>query len=109
MPGYALRDLDCTMCRKRFTLLYGDLIIPSTIICDDCLREAWELSGDALTAYISERLKENASRAGERAELSDKDRAFVVRIAGHIDWCKTRWASADAAIQERERERRAMG
>ena len=85
MPGLAVRDLDCTLCQKRFTLLCGDLIIPSTCICDECLREAWELSGDALTEYFSGCLQKISSQSGEHPELGDKERAFVSRIAGHID------------------------
>jgi hypothetical protein len=41
-------------------MMSGDLIVPEPDLCDDCLKEVWELDGEALTAYVTERIPEDA-------------------------------------------------
>lgn len=92
MPGMAVRQFECTLCRRWFTLLSGDLIFPGPRICDACLREAWPLEGEALAAYVTERL------AGEQ-------KLPVTSVVQHINQLRGQWASAEAVIGNRERER----
>jgi len=108
MAILALREFECTLCQQHFTLLSGDLILPGPRICDECLKVLWELEGDALEKHISERLG-MASKDGERPESHVENRALVNSTVQHIQWHKDRWSSADEAIQDRERERRALG
>ena len=109
MVGLALREFECTLCQRRFTLLSGDLILPGPSICDECLRALWELEGDALTKHISGCLKEEASRVGERPESHFEERALVSGTVQLITWYKEQWGSAEEATQDRERERQALG
>ncbi len=48
MPGWTLRELDCTHCGGTFTDMEGDLILPMPQLCDDCLKALWGLSDEEL-------------------------------------------------------------
>ncbi|MFN2145239.1 MAG: hypothetical protein ACK2T7_07785 [Anaerolineales bacterium] len=51
MPGYTLRELDCTHCGNSFTDMEGDLILPVPRLCDDCLKALWHLSKEELDRW----------------------------------------------------------
>jgi hypothetical protein len=85
----ALRDFNCTLCPKTFERMSPDLIIPEPDLCDDCLREVWEMEGEALTAYVAEHLP-------EEAEFS------VEKIVRHTQWIQESSESVDQAIAGRK-------
>ena len=89
MPIMALRDFTCTLCPKTFEKMSGDLIIPQPDLCDDCLKQVWEMDGDALTAYVTERLPEDAQFS-------------VEKIVRHTQSVQEGSASAEQAIQNRK-------
>ena len=99
MALMAVREFECVLCQAHFTLLSGDLIVPETLICDECLAELWPLQGDALMERISGRL----------VERTPQQAALEKRIAQHIEWLRQRWTSADEVIQNRELQRQAQG
>ena len=96
MVGLAVREFQCALCQKQFTLLSGDLMFPGPNICDECLGEVWGLEGEELAKHVAECL------AGE-------ERIPVNSIVQHIRWHKEQWRSADEVVRDRERERRAQG
>ena len=108
MAILALREFECTLCQRRFTLLSGDLIVPCPRICDECLKGLWALEGDALEKHISESLGK-ALKDRECSESHIQNQALVSSTVRHIQWLKEHWSSAEEAIQDRERERRALG
>ncbi len=59
MPGWTLRELDCTHCGGTFTDMEGDLILPLPRLCDACLIALWDLSDEVL-----ESLEINAANRG---------------------------------------------
>ena len=89
MPVMALRDFNCTLCPKTFEKISPDLIIPGPDLCDDCLKAVWEMEGDALTAYITERLPEDA-------------KFTVEKIVRHTQSIRENADSAEQAIQDRK-------
>ncbi|MGD8456525.1 MAG: hypothetical protein PVF83_09085 [Anaerolineales bacterium] len=89
MPIMALREFNCTLCPKTFEKMSGDLIIPEPDLCDDCLREVWQMDGDALIAYIAERLPEDAMFS-------------VEKIVHHTQTIQRNADSAEQAIQKRK-------
>lgn len=89
MPGMALRDFNCTLCSETFEKMSGDLIIPEPDLCDDCLREVWEMDGDSLTAYVAERLPEDAGFS-------------VEKVVHHTQMIQENSENAEQAIQDRK-------
>jgi hypothetical protein len=73
MPGLAVREFKCSLCQKPFTMLSGDLILPGPNICDDCLREVWELEGEVLVKHVA-----------ECSGLQSEEKALVNSIMQHI-------------------------
>ncbi len=73
MPGMAVREFECTLCQQPFRLLSGDFFLPEPNVCDDCLRQVWELEREALEEHVAECL---AGR--ETFPAGD--------IVRHIDW-----------------------
>ncbi len=94
MPGMAVREFECSLCRQQFTLLSGDLILPEPNICDDCLRVVWELESEALMEHVVERLG-----------LPNEGQSFVNNVVQHIKRLKGQWGTADDLIRLREQER----
>jgi hypothetical protein len=95
MPGLAVREYECTLCQQRFTLLSGDLILPGPRLCDQCLRDVWELEGEALAKHAA-------------GCLAGRDKTPVDNIVRHLKGLKVQWKSVEEAIQARERQRGAL-
>ena len=108
MAILALREFECTLCHRHFSLLSGDLILPSPKLCDECLKVLWELEDDTLEKHISESLAK-AHQDRERRESHIEERALVNSTVQHIQWHKEQWSSVEEAIQDRERDRRSLG
>ncbi|MBN1994881.1 MAG: hypothetical protein JW953_19450 [Anaerolineae bacterium] len=51
-----MRDFTCILCRRPFSMFYGDLIVTEDLICEECRAEFRRLEGDALRRYIFEHL-----------------------------------------------------
>jgi len=47
MPGFFLREFDCTYCGQPFTMMEGDMILPIPTLCDACLKQLWHLEDTA--------------------------------------------------------------
>ena len=105
MPIMALRNFECTLCQRSFTLLSGDLILPGPNICDECLLALWELESDALTKHISACLKENASRPKEHLESHSKEQELLNSTVRLFQQYKEQWHSAQEIIKDREQWR----
>jgi hypothetical protein len=103
MAIMALRDFECTLCRERFTLLSGDLILPVPVFCDECLRELWPLEGDALREYVAQRMVEQPPGEGQRRARPTQDQVIQAILA-----LKQRSRSIQEIIRDREAERRAF-
>ena len=56
MAGMVERDLECFLCQRHFTAMYGDLIIADELICDHCLTELESLTESELKQRVSEHL-----------------------------------------------------
>jgi hypothetical protein len=89
MPIMALRDFDCILCQSSFEKMSGDLIIPQPDLCDDCLKEVWEMDGDALTAYVAEHLPEDAQFS-------------VEKVVQNTQWIQESAESVEQAIENRK-------
>jgi len=50
----AVRDFECLLCGKPFSRFCGDLVLPETQVCDECLAEVSHLQGQELWAYIDQ-------------------------------------------------------
>ncbi|MCJ7735772.1 MAG: hypothetical protein MUQ10_00460 [Anaerolineae bacterium] len=96
MPGIAVREFGCTLCRKKFTLLAGDLFVPEPDLCDECLGEIWPLEGEALVKYVAER-------------WPDEEKLPMDSVFQYINQYKAQWPSAEEAIKQREQMRKAFG
>jgi hypothetical protein len=68
MAVMALREFECTLCGQRFKKFSGDLILPGPRLCDACLRELWQLEGDALRERVSHDLAERATSGDKGPE-----------------------------------------
>lgn len=77
MPGYFLREFDCSICGQPFTMMEGDMILPIPRLCDSCLKENWNANPGTLQSDISM----------------------------HIDKLKERWPSLESLITARVRDR----
>jgi hypothetical protein len=122
MPCLAVREFDCILCHRHFTLLTQDFILPWTLICDECLVELWELEGDALAEYLAARLGMKTAgltqspplhpprRGGQRGG-SDQSQGhrFEQKIMPHLKSLKQRWTTVQEAIRDRELGRQAFG
>lgn len=53
MPFMAERELECFLCRRHFTAMCGDLIIPPAIICPDCHSELSPLPDEELAVRLT--------------------------------------------------------
>jgi len=95
MPGLALRDFECTLCQKNFTMMGADFHIPEPDICDEYLVVVWPLDGEALADHITKCL---TSRA-----------VFPVSsVVQYIQRQKEQSASAEAVIEFRNFQRGMM-
>jgi len=106
MPGIALREFECMLCQRQFTLLSGDLILPGPDFCDDCLKELWGLESDTLVERISGYLGKNAS---QREKDPESRQALVNETVECIQRFREQGSSVEEAIQNREQGRRAFG
>ena len=89
MPVMALRNFNCILCSKSFEKMTPDFIVPEPDLCDDCLREVWEMDGDDLTAYVAERLPEDTSFS-------------VEKVVQHTQMIQQNSGSAEQAIEDRK-------
>ena len=103
MAIMALRDFECTLCRERFTLLSGDLMLPVPVFCDECLKELWPLEGDALREYVAQHLAERPPGEGQRRVEPTEDQVIQAILA-----LKQRGRSIQEVIRDREAERQAF-
>ena len=110
MPGLAVREFECILCDRRFTLLRQDFILPWTLICDECLVEIWALEEDALAEYLAaarpvegdaDRLKPTGSPA--------RPHPYEREIASHVRELKGRRATVQETIRHRGLERGTFG
>jgi hypothetical protein len=104
-----LREFECTLCQRRFTLLSADLMLPQPAFCDECLKALWGLDAAALTRHVSGCLKENASGLGKPYESHAEEQADVNNTVQHFQWHKVQWNSPEELIRNREQARQASG
>jgi hypothetical protein len=90
MPGLALRDFQCSLCRAHFEMFAADLILPGPNVCDDCLTAVWELDDEALARYVLNHL-------GARSQ----EQTWVDAVVRHIKWYKEQSVTAEDAIRSR--------
>ena len=96
MAFMTVREFECTLCRKKFNLLAGDLLLFEPDLCDECLREIWQLEGEELVKYVTER-------------WPDEEKLPMDSIFQYIKQFKERWPSAEEATRDREQQRKAFG
>ena len=72
MPGMAVRDFECGLCRRPFSKMTGDLIMPIDSTCDECLAEIARLDGDELAEFVARQL------ATHHPEYEEKKRNNVL-------------------------------
>lgn len=83
MPGYFLREFDCTRCGQPFNMMEGDMILPIPRLCDECLKKLWDLGDTALDAL----------------ETSEGLKYFMNDL-------RLKWESLEALLEDRTRARR---
>ncbi|MGD8623169.1 MAG: hypothetical protein PVJ34_01415 [Anaerolineae bacterium] len=66
MPIMAVRDFECDLCRRPFSKMTGDLIMPIDSTCDECLAEIARLDGDDLAEYVARQLAAHYPEYGEK-------------------------------------------
>ena len=52
MAGMTWREFKCSLCGQKMNRYSGDLMIPGPEICDNCLREVWEMDDNTLSSYV---------------------------------------------------------
>jgi hypothetical protein len=93
----SIREFKCDLCDQPFTMSSGDLMVPQPNVCDECLREVWDMPDKALAEHTAACL---AQRAGQ---------ASVDDIVSYINANRERWAEVDEVIRLREWARRMLG
>jgi hypothetical protein len=53
MAVASVREFECILCRRQFSMLTQDLIPPWTLICHECMEEILELEEKALAEYLA--------------------------------------------------------
>ncbi|HSJ56097.1 MAG TPA: hypothetical protein VLC95_02900 [Anaerolineae bacterium] len=102
MPGFAVRDVECILCRKQFSLMTADFIVPWTLICDECLAQVWALEGEDLTEHLAAAHAATIrARSEEPAASPVPPHPFDQEIAAHLQEMKQRWTTAHDAIRAR--------
>lgn len=97
MPGMSIREFRCDLCDQLFTMPSGDLMVPEPNVCDDCLREVWDMDDKALAQHIVGCLARGAGQVS------------VDRIVQYINTNREQWAEVEEAIRLREWARGALG
>lgn len=97
MPGMSIREFKCDLCDQPFTMPSGDLMVREPNVCDDCLREVWELEDEALTEHTVACLARGAEQAS------------VDSIVQYINTNREQWGQVEEAIRLREWARGALG
>ncbi len=98
MVGMCVRDFECTLCQRHFSMMYGDLIVAEELICDECQKELWPLEDDELRERVSEKLAKNASWLEEHYKWHG-ERGFEERIVQCIQEIKRREANIAQAMR----------
>ena len=99
MPGIAMREFRCNLCRRPFLMLSGDLMFPQPRVCDDCLRAVWDMEDADLTAHVEECFaRGDATRAGDDRSPGD-DMISVADVVGLIMAQRQQWGTAEEAIE----------
>jgi len=109
MVGLAVREFQCALCQQQFTLLSGDLIVPESNICDDCLRVMWAMDDQALAEHVRGCLARDKLPAGERPDSQGEEKALVNGIMQSIKRYREQWGEIEGALGHREQGRRAFG
>ena len=104
MAIMALRDFYCSLCGCVVTMMSGDLMYPRPVVCDQCLRDVWDLEDEALHQHVAGCLAKpiaaEVRKSPSRDPMVDED-----SIVGHIQGYKERWSSAEKAVEAQELER----
>jgi hypothetical protein len=109
LAGLAVRQLECILCKQPFTLLTGDLIVAEDNICDNCLREIWNLDEYSLQEHLKQRLSKNELPPGKAVNLSVNDIRQINRIGHNVKEYVSRWGKVDELIRQRELDRQMFG
>ncbi len=96
MPGFGLREFECTLCQQSFIMPSGDLILPEPNICDECLNQVWEMKAQALTAHVI-------------GCLPSEENALVNNVVQHIKRYKEQGGEIEEVLQHREQGRKMFG
>jgi hypothetical protein len=97
MPGMSVREFKCDLCDQPFRMPSGDLMVPGPNVCDDCLREVWDMADDALTEHVAACL----ARGAGQASVND--------IVQYINTNREQWEEAEEVIRLREWARSMLG
>ena len=97
MPGMSIREFRCNLCDQPFTMPSGDLMVPEPNVCDDCLREVWDMEDEVLTKHTVACLAPGAEQAS------------VNSIVQCIKTHREQWGEVEEVIRLREWARGALG
>ena len=102
MAFFGLRDFNCVLCDRHFTMFYGDLIIQEDLICDECLVELSEMDEGELPEHVAKCLVEVDYGHDRGAGASAAREALEKRIVRKIEGLKERGASVEDMIERRK-------
>jgi hypothetical protein len=96
MPIFTLRDFNCVFCQSTFEMLAGDIMIPEPDLCEDCLKEVWEMDDEALTIHFTLHLSLDAAFSAEE-------------VVQHTQRIQEQSESPEQAIQARKSLLKGLG
>jgi hypothetical protein len=97
MPGMSIREFKCDLCDQPFRMPSGDLMVPQPNVCDDCLREIWDMADEALTEHVVACLARGTGGVS------------VDRIVQYINTNREQWKEVEEVIRLREWGRSMLG
>jgi hypothetical protein len=109
LAGIAVRQLECILCQRSFSMLAGDLIVPEANICDDCLREVWDMDERSLLEHVKNCLSKGEIWEGEADGSSMVDMKLVSRIVNNIKGSVGQGGRVEELIRQREVDRQIFG
>jgi hypothetical protein len=84
MPIMAEKDFNCVICGILFKMMFGDLVVPYYLICDDCRDEFSILDEETMRQRLSEQVTREALDAREDIIWRGDPKELVDMIAGQL-------------------------
>lgn len=93
----ANREFDCLLCERHFSRMTADAIFLEEQICDECLKELWQLNKAARRECVSRQL---AKRGPQSEDFANRLLESISRMAEQ----KQRLDTLTKLLEERKRQ-----